>query len=238
MNIALIGYGRMGKEIEKIALERGHTIGLVVDIDNQSELNNENLGDIDVAIEFSIPDTALGNYMKCFSADVPVVSGTTGWLDKMPEIEALCNAGKGFFYASNFSLGVNVFFELNSHLAKIMNAYPQYDVAMEEIHHTNKLDAPSGTAITLAESIVNNIDRKKQWKLNEFSSVGDFQITAKRLGTVPGTHTVTYDSAVDEIEIMHRAKGRQGFAFGAVIAAEFMAGKKGLYGMKDLLKMQ
>lgn len=237
MNIAIVGYGRMGKEIEKICIDRGHTVGLIIDINNQSDLNKEKLADIDVAIEFTIPETAFNNYLACFEAGVPVVSGTTGWLDKFPEIEKKCEEGNGFFYASNFSLGVNIFFELNKHLAKIMNAYPDYDVAMEEIHHTNKLDAPSGTAITLAEGVVDNVDRKKQWVLNDFKSTDDFQITAKRLGTVPGTHTVTYDSIVDEIEIMHRAKGRQGFALGSVLAAEFMKEKKGLFGMKDLLNI-
>ena len=237
MNIALIGYGRMGKEIERIAKERGHQIGLIIDINNQADLTAENLKAIDVAIEFTIPETAFGNYQKCFVAGVPVVSGTTGWLDKFPLVEAECTKGKGFFYASNFSLGVNIFFELNKYLAKIMNAYPDYDVAMEEIHHTNKLDAPSGTAITIAEGVVENIDRKDKWVLNDFKSAADFQITAKRLGTVPGTHTVTYDSAVDEVEIMHRAKGRSGFALGAVLAAEYMKGKTGLHGMKDLLKL-
>lgn len=227
----------MGKEIERIAKEREHTIGLIIDVCNQTDLNESNLKGIDVAIEFTIPETAFGNYQKCFSAGVPIVSGTTGWLDKFSEIEKQCAAGKGFFYASNYSLGVNIFFELNKYLAKIMNAYPIYDVAMEEIHHTDKLDAPSGTAITIAEGIVENIDRKDKWVLNDFISTTDLQITAKRLGSVPGTHTVSYDSAVDEIEIMHRAKGRQGFALGAVLAAEYMNGKTGLHGMKDLLKL-
>lgn len=227
----------MGKEIERIAKERGHIIGLIIDVCNQTDLNESNLKGIDVAIEFTIPETAFGNYQKCFAAGVPIVSGTTGWLDKFSEIEKQCAGGKGFFYASNYSLGVNIFFELNKYLAKIMNAYPIYDVAMEEIHHTDKLDAPSGTAITIAEGIVENIDRKDKWVLNDFISTTDLQITAKRLGSVPGTHTVSYDSAVDEIEIMHRAKGRQGFALGAVLAAEYMKDKTGLHGMKDLLKL-
>jgi len=240
MNIALIGYGKMGKEIEKIALERGHTISLVIDIANASDLNVANLAgnNIDVAIEFTTPATAYGNYLLCFEAGVPVVSGTTGWLEKFGSIQDLCDTqNKGFFYASNFSLGVNIFFALNKRLAELMNPYNEYDVAIEEIHHTQKLDAPSGTAITLAQDIVAAIDRKKSWQLNDFNSVDELQITAKRLGKVPGTHTITYDSEVDSIEISHRAKSRKGFALGVVIAAEFMKGKTGLFGMNDLLGM-
>jgi 4-hydroxy-tetrahydrodipicolinate reductase len=237
MNFAIIGYGRMGKEIERIAQERGHKIGLIIDISNQADLNQAKLENIDVAIEFTRPETALSNYNICFSAGVPVVSGTTGWLADMPEVEKKCQHGAGFFYASNFSLGVNIFFELNRKLSELMAPYVEYDVAMEEIHHTNKLDAPSGTAITLAEGIIENLPRKDKWVLNNFASTGDLQITAKRLGTVPGTHTVTYDSAVDEIEISHRAKGRQGFALGAVLAAEFLAGRNGMFGMSDLLRL-
>jgi len=236
MNIALIGYGKMGKEIEAIARERGHTISLIIDISNPHELTQENLSKVDVAIEFTIPTTAYTNYITCFKAQVPVVSGTTGWLDKYDKLVSECsNYSSGFFYASNFSLGVNLFFELNKKLAKLMNPFPEYDVAMEEIHHTQKLDAPSGTAITLAEGIIQEIERKKQWKLQEFSNESDFQIVAKRLGKVPGTHTITYDSEVDSIEISHTAKSRKGFALGAVLAAEFMKEKKGIFGMKDLL---
>jgi len=239
MNIALIGYGKMGKEIEAICLDRGHKVPLIVDISNPHDLNTENLKNIDAAIEFTIPLSAVENYKKCFEANVPVVSGTTGWLDKYDEITALCNSqNKGFFYASNFSLGVNLFFALNEHLAKLMNPHSVYDVAMEEIHHTQKLDAPSGTAITLAEGIVSNIDRKRQWVLNDFKSTDDLQIVAKRLGVVPGTHTITYDSEVDKIEIMHEAKGRKGFALGAVLAAEYMKGKTGVHGMNDLLNLK
>lgn len=236
MNIALIGYGKMGKEIEQIALERGHTISLIIDIHNQHDLTVERLQSADVAIEFTIPSSAYTNYITCFKANTPVVSGTTGWLNKYEDIIQTCNQNKsGFFYASNFSLGVNLFFAINKQLAKLMNSFSEYDVAMEEIHHTQKLDAPSGTAITLAEDIIHAIDRKKQWKLQEFSSESDFQIVAKRLGKVPGTHTITYDSEVDSIEITHTAKSRKGFALGAVLAAEFMKGKSGIYGMKDLL---
>lgn len=238
MNIALIGYGKMGKEIEKIALERGHTISLIVDVANSGDLNPKNLTEkkVDVAIEFTTPATAFNNYLTCFEANIPVVSGTTGWLDKFQEIQDLCDTqNQGFFYASNYSLGVNIFFALNKRLAELINPYSEYDVAIEEIHHTQKLDAPSGTAITLAQDIVAEIDRKKAWILNDFQSVDDLQITAKRLGKVPGTHTITYDSEVDSIEISHRAKSRKGFALGVVIAAEFMNKKTGLYGMTDLL---
>lgn len=228
----------MGKIIEQIATERGHTIGLIIDINNQNDLNNQKLQGIDVAIEFTIPSTAYNNIKKCFDANVPVVVGTTGWLDKLPELDQICKTqNKGLFYASNYSLGVNIFFEINKYLAKLMNPHSDYDVAMEEIHHTQKLDAPSGTAITLAEGVIENINRKTNWICNDFKNTDDLQIVAKRLGTVPGTHTLTYDSPVDRIEIKHEAKGRQGFAFGAVLAAEYMKGKTGVHGMKDLLKL-
>jgi len=238
MKIALIGYGKMGKEIEKICHERGHETPLIIDVKNNNDLNSISLKNIDVAIEFTVPKSALENYKKCFAANVPVVSGTTGWLDNFNEVKSICKKdGKGFFYASNFSLGVNLFFELNAYLAKLMNPHGGYDVAMEEIHHTQKLDAPSGTAITLAEGIVDNLDRKQNWVLNDFNTTENLQIVAKRLGTVPGTHTITYDSEVDKIEITHVAKGRKGFALGSVLAAEFMIGKSGVYGMKDLLNL-
>jgi 4-hydroxy-tetrahydrodipicolinate reductase len=236
MKIGLIGYGKMGKEIEKIALERGHTVPLIIDINNTNDLNISNLKEIDVVIEFSIPDSAFQNYKCCFDANVPVVSGTTGWLDKFNDVVEICKTKqKGFFYASNYSLGVNLFFALNKKLAQLMNPFNEYDVVLEEIHHTQKLDAPSGTAITLADDIVASIDRKKTWRLNDFKSTDDLQIVAKRLGKVPGTHTISYDSDVDSIEISHVAKSRKGFALGAVIAAEFMKGKTGVYGMNDLL---
>lgn len=240
MNIAIIGYGKMGKEIERIAIERGHSIPLIIDVINKSDLNAENMKSlkIDVAIEFTVPETAIYNYKVCFEAGVPVVTGTTGWIAKYDEIKDYCNQnGKGFFWASNFSLGVNLFFELNKYLAKLMNPHAEYDCAMEEIHHTQKLDAPSGTAITLAEGLIANNKRKKQWKLNTIQNKEDFQIVSKRLGTVPGTHTITYDSIVDSIEITHTAKGRTGFALGSVIAAEFMKGKKAVFGMSDLLNI-
>jgi len=236
MNIALIGFGKMGQEIKSIALERGHDVPLIIDIDNKDDLTVENLENVDVAIEFTIPQSAINNYKVCFEAQVPVVSGTTGWLDNYDTVVELCSKNNsGFFYASNYSLGVNLFFAVNKYLAQLMNNFPDYDVAMEEIHHTQKLDAPSGTAITLAEGVLESIDRKKKWTLQEFSDPSDFQIVAKRLGTVPGTHTLTYDSEVDSIEIKHTAKSRKGFALGAVLAAEFMNKKQGIFGMKDLL---
>jgi 4-hydroxy-tetrahydrodipicolinate reductase len=221
-------------------LQRGHQIPLTIDINNKADLNVANLKSkhIDVAIEFTGPETAIENYTICFEANVPVVSGTTGWISKYEEIKNYCNSnGKGFFWASNFSLGVNLFMELNKYLAKLMNPHEDYDCAMEEIHHTQKLDAPSGTAITLAEGVLANNLRKKAWKLNNISNKEDFQIVAKRLGTVPGTHTITYDSAVDSIEIKHEAKGRKGFALGSVIAAEYMKGKTSVFGMSDLLNL-
>jgi len=230
MNIALLGYGRMGKTIEKIATERGHTIVLTVDKDD----NEYDVSVADVAIDFSIPSAAVDNITNCFNAGVPIVSGTTGWLDHYDQIISLCKEKDGgFIYASNYSLGVNLFFELNKKLAKMMNPIEGYDIHMEEIHHTQKLDAPSGTAITLAEGVIENTS-KNAWQLDE----GDDKtvaITAKRIENVPGTHTVTYASAVDDIEIKHTAHNRQGFALGAVVAAEWLSGKTGVFGMKDVL---
>ncbi len=238
MNIALIGYGKMGKEIEKIAIERGHKIELIIDNNNIDDLNNKNLQNIDVAIEFTKPETAYQNYLKCFSANTPVVSGTTGWLDKFSLIEEKCkNEGQTFFYASNFSLGVNIFFEINNKLSKIMNNFPAYNVSMEETHHTQKLDSPSGTAITLAEEIINNIDRKTGWKEAEKVDSEELKIEALRIDNVPGVHTINYESDIDSITINHSAKSRKGFALGAVLAAEYSANNSGLLNMKNLLKL-
>ncbi len=238
MNIALIGYGQMGKEIEKIALNRGHQIGLIIDKDNHADLNAEKLQGIDVAIEFSRPESAFANYMKCFEAKVPVVSGTTGWLDKIEEVISTCEKnGTGFFYASNFSLGVNLFFELNKKLANLMQPFNHYSVRMNEIHHTRKLDAPSGTAITLAEGILGEISRFDNWKNEVKVQANELSITSERIGDVPGTHEVFYESEIDNITIRHEAYSRQGFATGAVLAAEFLAGKKGFFGMSDLLSI-
>lgn len=235
MKIALIGYGKMGKTIERIALERGHEIVSIIDIDNREDFNSDAFKNADVAIEFTIPSMAYENYMKCFIAGVPVVSGTTGWLSKMPEIKAICEKeGKTFFYASNFSLGVNIFFALNKYLAKIMNNFPEYDVRITETHHIHKLDAPSGTAITLAEDLMDEVDRKKRWVLGAEKKPDDLVITSVREGEVPGRHDIVYESPVDTVRIEHDAKNRDGLALGAVVAAEFTAGKKGFLSMSDL----
>ena len=238
MKIALIGYGKMGHEIEKIALQRGHEIVCTIDINENDKFNSPEFKSADVAIEFTSPDSALQNYRNAFAANVPVVSGTTGWLEHLGEIKQACKTdGKTFFYASNFSLGVNIFFALNNYLAKIMNQFPDYDVRMEETHHIHKLDAPSGTAITLAEGILDNLDRKKSWLLNETKNENELQIKAFREGEAPGLHTVIYESEADSIRITHDAKSRKGFALGAVLAAEFTKDKKGFLGMKDMLKL-
>lgn len=235
MNIALIGYGRMGHEIEKVAIERGHAIVSIIDVDNISEFDSVEFKSADVAIEFSTPSSAIQNYRKCFAANVPVVAGTTGWLDHLDEVKKACEEGKTFFYASNYSLGVNIFFAMNKYLAKIMNNYPAYDARMIETHHIHKLDAPSGTAITLAEGIIENIDRKEAWTLDGTGEKTDLTIQAVREGEVPGIHEIIYESEADIISIKHDAKNRKGFALGAVLAAEFTKGKKGFLGMEDML---
>lgn len=236
MNIALIGYGKMGHEIEKIALERGHTIVSIIDMNNTEEFDSPAFRSADVAIEFSTPATAFDNYKKCFAADVPVVAGTTGWLEHLDEVKKACENGEQtFFYASNYSLGVNIFFVMNKYLAKIMNNYPDYDVRMEEIHHIHKLDAPSGTAITLAEGIIENVGRKDKWVLEQEERKSDIAIHCIREGEVPGIHEIIYESEADIISIKHDAKSRRGFALGAVVAAEFTKGKKGFLGMEDML---
>ncbi|RXM46671.1 4-hydroxy-tetrahydrodipicolinate reductase [Flavobacterium sp. YO12] len=233
MKIALLGYGKMGKVIERIALERGHEIVLKKD-----EFNTyDGLSAADVAIDFSVPTAAVDNISNCFHANVPVVSGTTGWLEHFDEMVALCNEKQGgFISSSNFSLGVNIFFELNEYLAKIMSQFDSYKVSMEEIHHTQKLDAPSGTAISLAKGVIEN-SSYANWTLDD-AKQGEIHIEAKRIGDVPGTHTVTYDSIVDSIELKHTAHNREGFALGAVIAAEWLAGKTGIYSMKDVLNLK
>ena len=230
MKIALLGYGKMGKVIERIALERGHKIVLKKDHDSSFE----GLENADVAIDFSVPDSAVENISECFNKDIPVISGTTGWLADYPKMVELCNAKNGsFIYGSNFSLGVNVFFELNEYLAKMMANLKQYNVSMEEIHHTQKLDAPSGTAITLAEGVIKHTDYAN-WTL-ETPISNEIHIEAKRIENIPGTHSIFYDSEVDQIEIKHTAHSREGFALGAVIAAEWLVGKKGVFTMKDVL---
>jgi 4-hydroxy-tetrahydrodipicolinate reductase len=236
MNIALIGYGKMGRAIESIAVEKGHQIVLKIDIDNPNELNKENAAKADVAIEFTGPHSAFANVMKCLELGLPVVCGSTGWLDKWPEAKQYCDQQNGtLIYASNYSIGVNLFFELNTRLAKLMSSYPEYNVSMEEIHHTQKKDAPSGTAITLAEQILQNISTKKNWVNHSAGKPEELGIVSERIDPAPGTHKVKYSSLVDDIEIIHTAHNRIGFAGGAVLAAEFAAGKKGIFGMKDVL---
>ncbi|HRH12005.1 MAG TPA: 4-hydroxy-tetrahydrodipicolinate reductase [Bacteroidia bacterium] len=235
MKIALIGYGKMGKEIEAIALKRGHEVILKIDKDNQDEMNIVNLKKADVAIEFSTPHTVVENIYKCFNAHLPVVVGATGWYDKFDEIIAHCEGNRGsLFHATNFSVGVNLFFKLNSYLAELMNKYEDYDISMEEIHHIHKLDKPSGTAISLANQILNKVKRKEKWSIDE-KAPDTLHIVDKREGEVPGTHIVKYHSSIDDIEIMHKAHSRKGFALGAVIAAEFLQGKTGVYSMNDLI---
>lgn len=232
MNIALLGYGRMGKSIEAIALKRGHSIVLKVNNDT----DKLDFSNTDVAIDFSLPSTAVQNIKAALSADVPVISGTTGWLDSYDDIKAFCKAQNGsFIYASNFSLGVNLFFELNRKLSELMKDFKDYNVAIEEIHHTKKLDAPSGTAISLAQDIIKTTEYSN-WTLGEAQS-DSVPINAKRIEDVPGTHEVSYNSEIDTISIKHIAHNRKGFALGAVVAAEWIKDKKGIYSMKDVLNI-
>ena len=235
MKIAILGYGKMGKEIEKIALSRGNDVVIKIGEENLQDLTKENLKKADVAIEFSTPDTAYSNIQLCFECEVPVVVGTTGWLDKIDDCIQQTQSGKGLFYASNFSVGVNVFFEINKKLAELMAPYNDYKVEMEEVHHTQKLDSPSGTAITLAEGIIDNLPKVTNWVNEETVSENELGIVSKRIEKVPGTHIVTYENDIDEIYIKHTAHNRKGFALGAVLAAEFMKDKAGFYGMSDLL---
>lgn len=237
MKIALIGYGKMGKEIEQILIARGHTIPLIIDLNNTNDLDAAHLQEVDVAIEFTTPSTAYGNVVKCLEAGIPVVCGTTAWLDKLPEVEQLCKEKNGaFFYASNYSIGVNIFFEINRRLAQLMNRFGEYDVTIEETHHTQKKDAPSGTAVTLAEGVLENLDRKQKWVCGTTTVPEELEVVAIRRSVVPGTHTVTYESDVDALSITHMAKSRRGFALGAVLAAEFLHGKTGIFSMKDLMQ--
>ena len=232
MKIALLGYGKMGKAIEEVALRRGHEIVLRKDADTAYD----GLIAADVAIDFSVPTSAVTNITTCLNGNIPVISGTTGWLEDYEIMTALCEEKNGaFIYGSNFSLGVNIFFELNEHLSKIMSKFADYKVQMQEIHHTQKLDAPSGTAITLAKAIIDNSDYSS-WALSNAKS-DEIYIDAQRIDKVPGTHTVTYDSTVDSIEIKHTAHNREGFALGAVLAAEWLIGKSGVYTMKDVLAL-
>lgn len=236
MNIALIGYGKMGKAIEEIAVQRGHTIVLKIDIDNANEFTKENLSKADVAIEFTGPHSAYENVKKLMQFGTATVCGSTGWLEKLDEIKDDCKKNNtGFIYASNYSVGVNIFFEVNKRLAALMKAHDDYEIQLTEIHHTAKKDAPSGTAITLAEQVLENIPRKKNWVNNISDNPDDLEILSERIDPAPGTHKVKYSSAIDDIEIIHTAHTRKGFALGAVLAAEFLKGKKGVYGMKEVL---
>lgn len=239
MKIAIIGYGKMGRTIERLAQEQGHEIVLKIGRDNQQDFTIERLQMADVAIEFSRPDSAYENIMACLKAGLPVVSGTTAWLERYEEVANWCQANQGaFFYASNFSIGVNIFFEVNKYLAQLMNQHTDYAVELEEIHHTQKLDAPSGTAVTLAEGIIEHIDRLEQYQLvEEAKAARSIPITAKRIGNTPGTHIIQYKSAIDELEIKHTAKGREGFASGAIMAAAWLKDKQGVFGMEDLLQL-
>ena len=236
MKIALIGYGKMGKAIEEIAVSKGHEIVLKIDLSNTSDFTKENIQKANVAIEFTGPETAFENISKCIQWGVPVISGSTGWLDHFEKAKKLCEEKKGcLIYASNFSIGVNLFFEINKQVAALMEPYAHYDVSMTEIHHTEKKDAPSGTAISLAEQILANIGRKNKW-VNEISSeTSDLIIRSERIDPAPGTHSVTYESSIDSIEITHTAHTRKGFAGGAVLAAEFANQKIGTFTMKDVL---
>jgi 4-hydroxy-tetrahydrodipicolinate reductase len=236
MKIALIGYGKMGKEIERSALAAGHQVVLKFDVSNAAEFTTANLKKADVAIEFTTPDTAVANIFRCFEAGIPVVCGTTGWLKRYDEVKQAClDKKQAFFYASNYSIGVNLFFRLNEYLAGLMKAYSTYTPSMEEIHHIHKKDAPSGTAITLAEGLIKNHGGLSKWALKDQAKSGELSITAIREDEVPGTHTIRYKSGCDEIEISHKAYNRSGFADGAVMAAHWLVGKTGIFGMNDLL---
>lgn len=236
MNIALVGYGKMGRAIEQIALQRGHEISLKIATTNKHELNDENLKTVDVVIEFTRPEAAQENVLTCLRAGVPVVCGTTGWNEGLAKAKLTAvEHSVSFLQASNFSVGVNIFFELNKFLANMMNEQEAYEVVMEETHHTQKKDAPSGTAITLAEQIIENLKRKQHWTNEATDEPSSFPIIAHRIENVPGTHSVKYTSSIDDIEIIHTAHNREGFARGAVLAAEFIAGKQGIFTMKDVL---
>ncbi|MDR3339123.1 MAG: 4-hydroxy-tetrahydrodipicolinate reductase [Candidatus Symbiothrix sp.] len=236
MKIALIGYGKMGHEIEKMAIGRGHEIVSIIDIHNPEDFDSSQFLSTEVAIEFSQPQSAYANYLRCFDRNIPIVAGTTGWLSHLEAVKKICKEGnKTFFYASNYSIGVNIFFAVNKYLAKIMNNFPSYDVRMEEVHHIHKLDAPSGTGITLAEAILENISRKTQWKVGLDGNPDELPINARREGEVPGIHEIIYESDADIIRIKHDAKNRTGFALGAVLAAEFVKGRTGFLTMNEML---
>jgi 4-hydroxy-tetrahydrodipicolinate reductase len=236
MRIGIIGYGKMGKELERVALERGHDITLKISSDNTQEFNFDNLKNVDVAIEFTNPELAVNNINICNDSNIPIVVGTTGWYDEFDKVknDIIENDGT-LLYATNCSIGVNLFFKLNKYLAKMMNKHNDYGVQIEETHHTQKLDAPSGTAITLAEGIIENIDKKDQWVKNKSDLQNELSVLSKRIENVPGTHQINYSSEIDDIEIKHTAHNRKGFALGAVIAAEYIKDKKGIFTMEDVL---
>jgi 4-hydroxy-tetrahydrodipicolinate reductase len=236
MRIALIGYGKMGKAIEEIALQRGHTVVIKIDQPNLHEFTKGNMANADAAVEFTSPHTAFDNVKACIEFGVPVVCGSTGWIDRLELMKTICNDNNGsFIYSSNYSVGVNIFFEVNKKLAALMAPHKEYEVILEETHHTEKKDAPSGTAISLAEQILEKVKRKKQW-VNELSDhPEDLEIISQRVDPAPGTHSIKYSSAIDNIEIVHTAHNRKGFAAGAVLAAEFIKDKKGFFTMKDVL---
>ncbi len=236
MKIALIGYGKMGKAIESVAIEKGHSIVLKIDIDNAADFTKENLIQADVAIEFTGPHSAFTNVMKCLEIGVPVICGSTGWLDNYDKARSFCIAQNGtLVYASNYSIGVNLFFELNTYLARLMSKHTDYNVSLQEIHHTQKKDAPSGTAITLAEQVLQAITSKQKWTNQPTNQKEDLFIFSERIDPAPGTHKVSYTSSIDDIEIIHTAHNRIGFAGGAVLAAEFAATRKGVFSMKEVL---
>lgn len=238
LRFALIGYGKMGRAIEEILLDRGHQVVLRISSGNRDELTVERLSDCDVAIEFTSPETAVENILMCFDAGLPVICGSTGWLKDYSRVAEYCEVKNGtLLYASNFSLGVNIFFEVNKKLAALMAQLNSYEVSVEETHHTQKKDAPSGTAITLAEAIIENYPHKRGWVNHQTANPGELTVISKRIDPAPGTHKVTYYSDVDEIEIKHTALNRMGFAEGAVIAALFVAGKKGIFTMQDVLNL-
>ena len=237
MKVAIIGYGKMGHEIEQVLLQRGHSVAIIIDQNNAGDLNAENLAEIDVAIEFTTPDTAYTNVRTCIECGTPVVSGTTGWHDRLEELQALCREKDStMIWSSNYSLGVNITFRINRYLAELMNRFDAYNVSMEEIHHTQKKDAPSGTAISLANDILERVERKDKWVNEPTTDANAIEITSLREGTVPGTHTVTYTSEDDKIEIKHTLFSRRALALGAVVAAEFIAPRKGVFTIDDLFE--
>jgi 4-hydroxy-tetrahydrodipicolinate reductase len=238
MRLALIGYGKMGKAIHEIAKERGHEAVLIIDLDNAHELTSENIKKADVVIEFTSPHTAYNNVKFCVENGVPVVCGSTGWLEKLDQVKQIAAVNHtGLIVASNFSVGVNIFFEINKRLAALMNQHKEYEISLKEIHHTQKKDAPSGTAISLAEQILDEIGRKDKWVNEQTLQPNELSIISERIDPAPGTHHVKYSSTIDDIEIIHTAHNRTGFALGAVLAAEFLIGKEGFFGMKEVLNL-